>query len=277
MAGSRLLRPQAPRRRPRGRLGDPDLGPLRAQPQAHPGVARRRRRPRRAAPRDLQARQRLRPGPGARAAAPGDPGAAGGADRRDPRRQPRRAAAAPRPLSAELGYTFTIGDAGAGRRPCDTKAKAIVVAERLDPNGRVVAGIHELAHALVAEDDDAPKLTYAQGELIAESVAWCCCSDRRAGLQRQQHPVPDQLGRERRPRRARADRRAHQPPRRPHRSRAHPGRRARGGRGRRVRLSSPGGPSGSHGAICPGLRKDHCGLPTQDDHDGSPGVVHRLR
>ena len=27
----------------------------------------------------------------------------------------------------------------------------------------------------MAEDDDAPKLTYAQGELIAESVAWCSC------------------------------------------------------------------------------------------------------
>ena len=44
-------------------------------------------------------------------------------------------------------------------------------------------------------------------------------SDRRARLQRQQHPVPHQLGRERRYRRSRADRRAHQPPRRPHRSR----------------------------------------------------------
>ena len=83
MAGSRLLRPQAPRRRPRGRVGDPDLGALRAQPQADAGVARRRRRPRRAAPRDLQARQRLRPGSGPGAAAPGDAGAAERADRRD--------------------------------------------------------------------------------------------------------------------------------------------------------------------------------------------------
>ena len=64
-------------------------------------------------------------------------------------------------LSAELGYTFTVGNGGPTDGRCDTKAKAIVVAERLDPNGRVVAGIHELAHALVAEDDDAPKLTYA--------------------------------------------------------------------------------------------------------------------
>jgi hypothetical protein len=77
-------------------------------------------------------------------------------------------------LSAELSYTFTVGDAGPADGQCNIEAKTIVVAERLDPNGRVVAGIHEVAHALVAEDEEAPKLTYAQGELIAESVAWCC-------------------------------------------------------------------------------------------------------
>ena len=33
---------------------------------------------------------------------------------------------------------------------------------------------HELAHALVAEDPDAPQLSYAQGELIAESAAFSC-------------------------------------------------------------------------------------------------------
>ena len=91
-------------------------------------------------------------------------------------------------LSAELGYTFTVGNGGPTDGRCDTKAKAIVVAERLDPNGRVVAGIHELAHALVAEDDDAPKLTYAQGELIAESVAWCCAQT--AGLDSSANSIP---------------------------------------------------------------------------------------
>jgi hypothetical protein len=91
-------------------------------------------------------------------------------------------------LSAELGYTFTVGDAGEADGRCNTKAKAIVVAERLDPNGRVVAGIHELAHALVAEDDEAPKLTYAQGELIAESVAWCCAQT--VGLDSSANSIP---------------------------------------------------------------------------------------
>ena len=51
----------------------------------------------------------------------------------------------------------------------------VEIAERLQPNGRLVALIHELAHALVAADPDAPALDCAQGELIAESVAWCCC------------------------------------------------------------------------------------------------------
>ena len=56
MAGSRLQRPHAPRRRPRGRLGDSDLGALRAEPQAAPGVARSRRRPRGPPARDVTAR-----------------------------------------------------------------------------------------------------------------------------------------------------------------------------------------------------------------------------
>jgi N-terminal domain of anti-restriction factor ArdC len=91
-------------------------------------------------------------------------------------------------LSAELGYTFTVGDAGPADGQCNPKAKTIIVSERLETNGRVVAGIHELAHALVAEDEDAPELTYAQGELIAESVAWCCAQT--AGLDSSANSIP---------------------------------------------------------------------------------------
>ena len=40
----------------------------------------------------------------------------------------------------------------------------------------------------MAEDDDAPKLTYAQGELIAESVAWCCAQT--AGLDSSANSIP---------------------------------------------------------------------------------------
>jgi hypothetical protein len=47
---------------------------------------------------------------------------------------------------------------------------------------------HELAHALVAEDPDAPQLDYAQGELIAESVAWCVCQT--VGLDSSANSIP---------------------------------------------------------------------------------------
>lgn len=130
-------------------------------------------------------------------------------------------------LSAELCYTFTVGDAGVADGQSDIKAKAIVSAERLDPNGRVLAAIHELSHALVAEDVHAPKLTYTQEELVAESVAWCCCQT--VGLDSSANSIPYLTGWA-----ERADldvleqtRRAHQSPRRAHRGRpAHtPGRR----------------------------------------------------
>jgi antirestriction protein ArdC len=78
-------------------------------------------------------------------------------------------------LAHEIGYTVSFGDTGPADGVCAIKDKRIAVAERLEANGRLVALIHELAHALVAEDPDAPRLDYAQGELIAESVAFCCC------------------------------------------------------------------------------------------------------
>jgi antirestriction protein ArdC len=58
----------------------------------------------------------------------------------------------------------------------------------LEANGRLAALIHELAHALVAEDPDAPRLDYAQGELIAESVAFCCCET--VGLDTSANSIP---------------------------------------------------------------------------------------
>jgi hypothetical protein len=78
-------------------------------------------------------------------------------------------------LAGDVGYTVTFGDTGAADGLCNAKSKRIVVADRLEANGRLAALIHELAHALVAEDPDAPRLDYAQGELIAESVAFSCC------------------------------------------------------------------------------------------------------
>ena len=77
-------------------------------------------------------------------------------------------------LAGEIGYTVEIADTGAADGTCHTGQRQIRIAERLAPNGRLVAFIHELAHALVAVDDQAPELDYAEGELIAESVAWTC-------------------------------------------------------------------------------------------------------
>jgi hypothetical protein len=78
-------------------------------------------------------------------------------------------------LADDIGYVVSFGDTGPAEGICHPESKRIAVAERLEANGRVVALIHELAHALVAQDPDAPRLDYAQGELIAEPVAYCCC------------------------------------------------------------------------------------------------------
>jgi hypothetical protein len=91
-------------------------------------------------------------------------------------------------LAGELGYQVVVQDTGRADGLCDLKGRRIAVAERLEPNGRLVALIHELAHALVAEDPDAPLLDYAQGELIAESVAWCCCQT--VGLDSSANSIP---------------------------------------------------------------------------------------
>jgi len=77
-------------------------------------------------------------------------------------------------LAGEIGYTVSISDTGRADGTCNSKTRRIAIAQRLEANGRLAALIHELAHALVAIDADAPTLDYAQGELVAESVAWCC-------------------------------------------------------------------------------------------------------
>lgn len=91
-------------------------------------------------------------------------------------------------LADELGYTVSFGGTGPADRSCNPDRKRIAVSERLEANGRLVALIHELAHALVAQDPDAPRLDYAQGELIAESVAFCCCQT--VGLDTSANSIP---------------------------------------------------------------------------------------
>jgi antirestriction protein ArdC len=91
-------------------------------------------------------------------------------------------------LAREIGYAVTFGDTGPADGICNAQSKRIVLAERLEANGRLVALIHELAHALVAEDRDAPRLDYAQGELIAESIAFCSCQT--VGLDTSANSIP---------------------------------------------------------------------------------------
>ena len=47
--------------------------------------------------------------------------------------------------------------------------------------------IHELSHALVGLEPDA-KLTYAQEELVVESIAWSCCQT--VGLDTSTNSIP---------------------------------------------------------------------------------------
>jgi hypothetical protein len=58
-------------------------------------------------------------------------------------------------LAGEIGYTVQIADTGAADGTCHTGQRHIRIAERLAPNSRLLALIHELADALVAVDDQA--------------------------------------------------------------------------------------------------------------------------
>jgi antirestriction protein ArdC len=78
-------------------------------------------------------------------------------------------------LAGEIGYTVCVCDTGPADGTCNRTTHEIKIAERLSPNGRLAAAIHELSHALVGADEQAPKLTYAQEELVVESIAFCCC------------------------------------------------------------------------------------------------------
>jgi hypothetical protein len=78
-------------------------------------------------------------------------------------------------LAQEIGYRVTIGDSGRAEGTCNRQTRQITIAQRLAPNGRLAAGIHELAHALVGEDTAAPKMTYAQEELVVESIVFSPC------------------------------------------------------------------------------------------------------
>jgi len=77
-------------------------------------------------------------------------------------------------LAGELGYRVVHRTLERGRGgSCDAVAKVLTINEHQSVNAQVSVTCHELAHALVRHDrwDDDPQLSYAEEELVAESVA----------------------------------------------------------------------------------------------------------
>jgi antirestriction protein ArdC len=91
-------------------------------------------------------------------------------------------------LAGELGYRWDVCDTGAAEGRHYAKRRLIEISDRLSANGQLAAGVHELAHALVALDELAPKLSYAEEELVVESVAFCVCET--VGLDTHENSIP---------------------------------------------------------------------------------------
>jgi antirestriction protein ArdC len=80
-----------------------------------------------------------------------------------------------RSLCSELGVTLAIEPIRGGAHGYyEPDRRRIVLADALPPNHQVKTAIHELAHALVRLEPDGAdaKLSYAQEELVAETVAF---------------------------------------------------------------------------------------------------------
>jgi antirestriction protein ArdC len=77
-------------------------------------------------------------------------------------------------LAGELDYSVTYRTLAKGHGgSCEPAAKALTINDDQAINAQISVLCHELAHALVRVDrrDDDPKLSYAEEELVAESVA----------------------------------------------------------------------------------------------------------
>jgi antirestriction protein ArdC len=91
-------------------------------------------------------------------------------------------------LAGEIGYTVAFEPTSRGDGYCVPKAKRIVVVDRLEANARLAVLIHELGHALLRAEPDAEKLSYAQEELVVESIAVCVCD--LVGLDTSENSIP---------------------------------------------------------------------------------------
>jgi IrrE N-terminal-like domain len=78
-------------------------------------------------------------------------------------------------LAREIGYTVTIQATSRGDGYSQPKTKQIVIADHLQANGRLATLIHELGHAFLRTEPDVKQLSYAEEELVVESIALCAC------------------------------------------------------------------------------------------------------
>jgi hypothetical protein len=65
----------------------------------------------------------------------------------------------------DIGYQLKITDTGAAEGRHYAAGMLIEISDQLEVNGQLAAGIHEVGHALVALDEVAPTLSYAEEEL----------------------------------------------------------------------------------------------------------------
>jgi antirestriction protein ArdC len=91
-------------------------------------------------------------------------------------------------LAGEIGYTVSFEATPQGDGYCAPRAQRIVVADRLGANGRLAVLIHELGHALLRSEPAGEELSYAQEELVVESIAMCVCQ--LVGLDTSQNSLP---------------------------------------------------------------------------------------
>ena len=93
-------------------------------------------------------------------------------------------------FARSFGYHVEVEPLGGPQGVCDFKSRTIAIEASMHPNGQVAALVHELAHALVRVDrqDGDPALSYAQEELVVESVAWSICGA--VGLDTSANSIP---------------------------------------------------------------------------------------
>lgn len=97
------------------------------------------------------------------------------------------------PLVAEHGATIAVRERGLPNGAdgvLNIATREILISPGLSGNGRLATAIHEVAHLLVRtlELPDERKLTYAEEEIVVESVAFTCCHT--VGLDTSANSVP---------------------------------------------------------------------------------------